>query len=976
MQDFSDYFNCAEPDHNGLLLKAISDGDKEQVKYYLENYVYNTNEFETCLNSAVRHMNTEITKMLLDHGAIITPSTIPPFIYIYQDMLKILLTRCDASYVNRTNYHGKTYLHLAVKAQLIDIVDLLIERGADVNAKTYKNESVIQLAFQVNNEKIIHHLIQCNIDLNAQDVLGHTVLHYAVDSLNIAFVEILLSQGANVNLRNKEGMTPLDLVIMKYEFYLKRKAIELMNKITLDTKTIGSASFKEELFVNALNKNKLIEIVRMLLENGSEINSCCKSNEMTPLHYAVKSGNRDMVVFLVENSANINAIGAKDETPLNIAIAYEHEEIAKYLISKGAIVNHGFNNDMLLHMAVFNKNENLVDLLLKNDADVTVKYKEDGRTALHLAVTYECSKIAEMLLVKGANINENTNTGDTALHIATRLGHFETCKLLLKYQPNISKKNVFGQTPLYIAAERGFLDIVTELLRSKPDIAENKLALYFAVGNKHEHKRIILDLVSYGFSIDFMNTLSFEEITAFMNESVSNGHLGIVRYILNFGLDLNMLSSNNIQNNEHFFLHAAIKNNHIEITKLLIEHGSDVNVIDESNCTPIFYAVARNNYEIVKLLLENYAIVDNDSQLFFMVIGKGNYSIIQEFLKYYKSVNVEDEFGTSALHFAAWNGDEETVQLLFEKGLKCSMLEHLPQIEFSDEMRLSIQDHYGQDVLEDFRKNVVTTPLHIAARRNHSDIVEALIEQGFSVDCRDGCGRTPLHIASLFNNVGVIDVLVEFGADLKALDESGNTCIDYAYNSSLFQSRLLLDKVFAFIHKVDVIEYETVRPSAALSLRLQMKYLATSNSRQGIVKDPVVDSYQLQDLYNSCNIEINKLKEINILNNISMYDILTKDINILSLYLKNENFYNAFDRQMTNNELQVYSIILTKRIRRAKERRLLLDEAEIYFTSVLDMPNLVAFNIMTFLNNRDLRFVKQTYELFFSQFDCVKCKEA
>ncbi|XP_058803919.1 ankyrin-1-like [Phymastichus coffea] len=957
---------------NHRLFKAICEGDKDKVIYYLENHVYKKDEINIYLRNAIQCHNLEIIKLLLEYGATITPCTMPLFAYTHEDILKLLLTHCSAYCIHEYRWSGKTYLHLAVEAQFTDVVVLLIERGADVNAKTNENESVIQLAFQANNEKIIHLLLQCDIDLSAQDFFGNTPLHYAVNFLNISIIQKVLNKGANVNIRNKDGMTPLDFMITKYDFSLARKTIEWMNKMSPGITFNCAEICQEELYVNDTIKNKLIDAVKILLENGSKINSCCTNSKLTPLHHAVKSGNREMVVFFVQNNANINAIGARDETPLNIAIAYEHEEIAKYLISKGAIVNHGFNDDMLLHMAVFNKNEKLVNLLLENNADITVKYKEDGRTALHLAVTCECSKITEIILNKGANINESTNTGDTAFHIATKLGFLNICKILLKHKPNINQKNSFGQTPLYIAVEKGFFDIVTELLHKKPDITKNKLALYFAVGDTDNHRRIAVELISYGFSFDFIYTISFEEIISFVNKAVINGHLKILRCLLNFGLDLNLLVSSQVQNNERFFLHAAIKKSYMIITKLLIDHGIDVNMTDEDNCTPIFYAAASNNFNIVNLLLENYAKVDN-YQIFFMVISKANYRMIQHFLKYYKNVNVQDEFGTTALHIAVWNGDEETIQLLFEKGCKYSIVQDLPH--FTEEMRLRIQDHYGKDVLEDFRKNIVTTPLHIAARRNYSDIVEALIEHGFNVDCRDSCERTPLHIASLFNNLEVIDVLIEFGADLKAVDDLGKTCIDYAYNSSLFQSRLYLDKVFAFIYNVDIIKYEGVRPLGVLSLRLQMKYLAILNSKKEIVEDQAVNSYQWQELYDSCCIEIKKLKEINILNNITMYDVLTKDIDILALYLKNENFNNEFDLRMATNKLQFYGKILNKRIRRAKEKKFLLDETEIYFTSILGMPNLIAHNIMTFLSNRDLRCVKLTYELFFRQFDCIKCKE-
>ena len=119
-------------------------------------------------------------------------------------------------------YDGYTALHFAAENGHTDIVKLLITNGANVNAKEGSGETPLCIAASKGYRNIAEFLIAKGADVNAKGLYFYTrfhscieaptVLHYAVDGNNIEIVKLLIANGANVNAKAKDGITPLRLV--------------------------------------------------------------------------------------------------------------------------------------------------------------------------------------------------------------------------------------------------------------------------------------------------------------------------------------------------------------------------------------------------------------------------------------------------------------------------------------------------------------------------------------------------------------------------------------------------------------------------------------------------------------------------------------------------------------------------------------------------------------------------------------------
>ena len=172
------------------------------------------------------------------------------------------------------------------------------------------------------------------------------------------------------------------------------------------------------------------EMVEYLIEIGADIEAR-SDGQWTPLHSQAYSGHKDGVELLLEHGADIEAKHAYDLTPLLNSIRWNRVEAARLLVERGANVNSADTRGRtpLIWSATSGYLE-LAKIFLKSDADVRFKDNNYKRTALHFAALNGHLDIVAELLKKGADVNEKDGAGKTPLDYAIRYGHERVAKLL------------------------------------------------------------------------------------------------------------------------------------------------------------------------------------------------------------------------------------------------------------------------------------------------------------------------------------------------------------------------------------------------------------------------------------------------------------------------------------------------------------------------------------------------------------------
>lgn len=151
--------------------------------------------------------------------------------------------------MNQGDDHGFSPLHWSSKEGHTKIVDLLILRGARINATNRGDDTPLHLAAAHGHWDVVHMLLRNRADVNFTNEHGNTPLHYACFWGYQAVAEDLVTHGALVSLANKDGDTPLD----KARGILAKRLHELAVETGQDLKKI---TFKDQSWLGLKTRSR------------------------------------------------------------------------------------------------------------------------------------------------------------------------------------------------------------------------------------------------------------------------------------------------------------------------------------------------------------------------------------------------------------------------------------------------------------------------------------------------------------------------------------------------------------------------------------------------------------------------------------------------------------------------------------------------------------------------------------------------
>jgi N-acyl-D-amino-acid deacylase len=199
--------------------------------------------------------------------------------------------------VNGKDAGGSTALHHAAGYGPAGNLQLLIDKGADVNAKNRRSS---------------------------------TPLHWAIH--DEAKVRLLLAKGANVNAKQAQGRTPLYLAAMLGK---SGPTMRLLFTRGADP-NLASANGQTPLMMAAARGN--VEGMRLLIGSGADVNIKDGAGE-TSLMAACASGNASAVQLLIEQGADVKVKSKRNETALGFAATAGAQASVEMLLARGADVN-------------------------------------------------------------------------------------------------------------------------------------------------------------------------------------------------------------------------------------------------------------------------------------------------------------------------------------------------------------------------------------------------------------------------------------------------------------------------------------------------------------------------------------------------------------------------------------------------------------------------------------------------------------
>ena len=200
----------------------------------------------------------------------------------------------------------------------------------------------------------------------------------------------------------------------------------------------------------------LLEICNRLLKQVDHLDL---ENDFygTPLQTAAWAGQEDVVSFLLENGASVNAQSGRYDTALQAAAHEGHLYTIDLLFGHRDKANPNLMGglyDTALQAAAWKGHGEIVTRLVERGAQVDAQRK-GGRNALLCAAAQGHADIVSLLLDQGAFVDtRDGNYGRTSLSWAAWNGHEEVVKILICHQANINAVDHQNSTPLHLALER------------------------------------------------------------------------------------------------------------------------------------------------------------------------------------------------------------------------------------------------------------------------------------------------------------------------------------------------------------------------------------------------------------------------------------------------------------------------------------------------------------------------------------------
>ncbi|XP_065208838.1 uncharacterized protein LOC135837476 [Planococcus citri] len=700
---------------------------------------------------------------------------------------------------------GYTLLHIAARNGSLEVVEYLLQKGANVNAKHDSNEIPLFEAARNGHLEVVKLLILKGSQVNTRVLNGSAPLHMAAVNGHKEVVEVLLTNGADLNIACKTFLnTPL----------------------------------------HHATKEGHLEVIKVLMTYKANPN-VSTSVGLTPLHLAAEHGYSEIVTYLIKHGANVDAREKNMSTPMHYAIYAGHKNIVEILIANKADVNAKSDDGLtFLHKAALRGHVDIVDVLIKNNANVNSP-AANGGTPLLPAAQNGNVEVIELLLRNKAKMNVKTTDGMTALHIAAACGNTDAVAVLLKHKVDVNCKNNLRITPLHAAAQHGFKDIVDLLIKNNADIHATAVqpdegkpgcfitASTLALAADAGHAEIVEMLLANGANI---NTKSIDG-EPLLIRAASYNQKDIVRVLVSHGADVNVnrgrpllyavfyghreiveiLLQNGarvnikVDDEGHSILHPAAKRGIKEIAVALVNKGADVNAVNIENISPLYIAAQEGTDQVAEVLIANKAninAVNKHGTPLHRAAGHGHESMVALLLKNGAKTYIKNGWDRTPLEIAVICSQLRIVEMFLQhekvdvnaKGGSNMTLLLLAMPESSLEMVKYLVSK-GSDIHATDDRG--SKPIHFAAKRGHKNMVEFFISKGLLVDETGASDFTSLHFAVMKDHLEVVKYLIGFGANVNARSVHGLTPMHFAAGLGLVDVAKVLVENGAAYNSVD-----------------------------------------------------------------------------------------------------------------------------------------------------------------------------
>ena len=706
--------NAVNRHNDTALVLACGSGQEESVKLLLDNgadpNIPNVEGYRS-LHAAVLGKCTTKTLREIANKAFVdaqalngTTALFLACAYRQQDTVTFLLEA--AANPNIEGAKGDTSLHAAVfQCCSKNIIRAMIKHGADVNATGKNNQTSLMLACHRGNIDVINVLLNAGADTNIVDANDLSCIHQAVGGgCGKETVQALIDHGADVNLTDKDNNTALMIACWKRN----AEAINMLLNAGANPNIVGAEGLicihhavlwdgSEETLqaiinhgtdINATSRDNVtalmiacwkcnVEAINVLLNAGADTN-IVDANALTCIHQAVGEGcSSKTIQALIDHGADINLTDKTNTTALMIACKKRNAETINVLLNAGADPNIANTMGLIsIHLAAsVDCSNETIQAIIDNGADVNTR-DEDSLTALMLACLKGNIEAINALMNAGANPNIVHANGLICIHFAV-LGDRskETLQALINHGIDVnatskaSNNATSNETALLLACQKGFVEAINVLLNAgaDPNLAdtEGESSIHHAIYGECS-KETLQAIIDHGADVNAVNK---DSRTAIMI-ACAKGNTEIMNALLNAGANPNIVDVHGLICIHHAILIGYNK----QILQAIINLGTDVNATTSRyKRTALMLACGKGNVEAINVLLtagadSNITDYEGLTWIHHAVYGGCNKESLQVMIDHGGDVNATNKKSVTALMIACLKGNVEAVNVLLKAG--------------------------------------------------------------------------------------------------------------------------------------------------------------------------------------------------------------------------------------------------------------------------------------------------------------------
>jgi ankyrin repeat protein len=375
-----------------------------------------------------------------------------------------LLIRAGAN-VNAANDYGVAPLFLACTNANAAMVETLLKAGANANASLPTGETVLMTCARAGGVDAVKSLLTRGAEVDAKDPgKGQTVLMWAVAQRHSEVAQALIEHGADVHARSKGGFTPLLFAARTGDVDSARVLLaagaNVNEAMPVESKRVALRDAYGQIAPDAPAPRPQGEAPQGEPEEGP-------TGSMTPLLMASASGHEELAIFLLENGADPNAVDSGGATALH------------YTVLKGIASMNGVSLANYVSYLFRPSMPELVKALLAHGANPDARITKGvsvaggrggaaaGATPFLLAAAASDALVMRILAEKGASPLLATKESLTPLAAAAGVGRvqdfneaeeraaLEAVKLAVELGADVNAANSTGRTALHGATNLG-----------------------------------------------------------------------------------------------------------------------------------------------------------------------------------------------------------------------------------------------------------------------------------------------------------------------------------------------------------------------------------------------------------------------------------------------------------------------------------------------------------------------------------------